>query len=102
MPKITEQQIGEAVLQILATCDGGAATIAHLTERIPHHVNLSEEDCKQSDTRPNEQVWEQQVRNLISHRGTAGNIVAEGLATYAPGTLTITDAGRLHVAHKSP
>lgn len=100
MPKITEQQIGEAVLKILATSEGGTATIAGLKESIPSHINLSEEDRKQSDTRPAEEMWEQQVRNLISHRTTEGNIVAEGLATYTPGSLTITEAGRQHVAHK--
>lgn len=45
-------------------------------------------------------MWEQQVRNLVSHRTTEGNIVAEGYATYAPDTLTITDAGRTHVKNK--
>ena len=101
MTKITENEIGEAVLQILATCDGGKATIQFLKDRIPNHVNLSAEDQKQSPTRPNEQMWEQQVRNLVSHRNAEGNIIAEGLATHNDGSLTITDAGRLHVQHKN-
>jgi hypothetical protein len=61
MPKITEQKIGEAVLEILAKCEGGTATVTHLKERIPHHVNLSDEDRKASRTRRGEEMWEQQV-----------------------------------------
>jgi hypothetical protein len=45
-------------------------------------------------------MWEQQVRNLVSHRTTDGNIIAEGLADYRRGRLTIPDAGRLHVQHR--
>lgn len=62
--------------------------------------DLSDEDRKQSPTRQNEEVWEQQVRNLVSHRTTEGNIICEGLAEYQPDRLTITEAGRLHVEHK--
>jgi hypothetical protein len=45
-------------------------------------------------------MWEQQVRNLVSHRGTEGNIIAEGLATYTRGSIIITEAGLLHLKHK--
>ena len=100
MVKITEHSIGEAALKVLAECIGGTATIQELKDRIPNVVNLSEEDIKPSKTRTGEAMWEQQVRNLVSHRNTEGNIVAEGLAEYQPGRLTITNAGRLHLQHR--
>ena len=100
MPKISEQAIGEAALEVLATCPGETATIGTLKERIPNHVHLSVDDLKPSQTRNGEAMWEQQVRNLVSHRQTEGNIIAEGLADYRPGRLTLTSAGRLHVQHK--
>jgi hypothetical protein len=100
MPKISEHAIGEAALEVLALSPGGTATIRELKERIPNHVNLSQEDLKSSQTRNGEQMWEQQVRNLVSHRATEGNIIAEGLATHSPGRLTITQAGQTHVANR--
>jgi hypothetical protein len=100
MARITEAQIGEAVLEVLDASPNGTATIRSLKERIPHHVNLSAEDLAPSPTRNGEAVWEQQVRNLVSHRTAEGNIIAEGLADYRPGRLTITNAGRLHVQHR--
>ena len=44
------------------------------------------------------EMWEQQVRNIVSHRRTAGNIIAEGYATRFPRRLTITEAGRKKVS----
>lgn len=100
MPRVNEHQIGEAALEVLATSPGGTATIGALKERIPNHVNLSAEDLAPSQTRSGEAMWEQQVRNLVSHRTTEGNIIAEGLADYRRGRLIITEAGRLHVQHR--
>jgi hypothetical protein len=94
MSKITEQEIGQAVLRILADGPGGSATIEQLKKTLPHYVQLSEEDRKPSETRNGEEVWEQQLRNLVSHRTTEGNIICEGYAAYEPGSLTITEAGR--------
>ena len=87
-----------AALEILASEPSGSATIARLKKELPNHLNLSDADRADSPTRNGEQVWEQQVRNLVSHRKTPGNIVAEGYATYTPKRLTITDAGRKKVS----
>ena len=100
MPRVNEHQIGEAALQVLDACPDGTATIGTLKERIPNYVNLSAEDLAPSQTRNGEAIWEQQVRNLVSHRNAEGNIIAEGLVEYRRGRLTITEAGRIHVRHR--
>lgn len=98
-----EAEIAEAVLQILAQSHDGEATIGHLKKRVPEFVKLTDGDRVQSDTRPNEELWEQLVRNIVSHHKVEGNIVAEGLANRpSRGRLRITDAGRAHVKHKHP
>ena len=96
--RVTEEQVGIAVLQILANRPTGEATIAILQHELPDHLGLSDADRTQSITRPNEEIWEQQVRNLISHRTTEGNIIYERLADYIPDShsIRITDAGRAH------
>jgi hypothetical protein len=96
-----ESEIAEAVLRILAEAPNGEATIAHLKKRVPEFVKLTEGDQVQSDTRPNEELWEQLVRNIVSHHKAEGNIVAEGLANRpSRGKLRITEAGRIHVKNK--
>ena len=76
----------------------GEATLSSLKKRIPGKVKLTASDLVQSDTRPNEPMWEQRLRNIKSHHKTEGNYIAEGYLT-APskGRLRITDAGRKRV-----
>jgi len=87
-----------AALRVMAAQPGGTATIPRIKKELPTYLALSEEDRAPSQTRHGEEMWEQQVRNLVSHRATEGNIVAEGYATYQPRRLTITDAGRRRIA----
>ena len=91
----TETEIAEAVVKILAASKTGEAKISVLKKLVPNLVKLSLEDLAQSDTRPNEPMWEQRLRNIKSHAKTEGNFIAEGYLT-APsrGVLRITDAGR--------
>jgi hypothetical protein len=98
MGRTTEAQIGKAVLQILKAQPTGEASILTLKRELPKYLNLTADDRAPSPTRKGEEVWEQQVRNLVSHRGTAGNIVAEGYATYRPRWLKITAAGLKRVS----
>jgi hypothetical protein len=93
-----ELEISEAVLRILSEAHNGEASIAHLKKRIPEFLNLTEGDKKISDTRENEQLWEQLVRNIVSHKAVPGNIIAEGLVNRpSRGKLRITQAGVVHI-----
>lgn len=94
MARTTEAEIGKAVLRILKDQPNGEASIPRLKRELPDYIKLTPEDCAPSPTRKNEEVWEQQVRNLVSHRNTPGNIIAEGYAEYRPRWLKITEAGR--------
>jgi hypothetical protein len=90
----TETQVSEAVVQVLSTVAGGEATIKTLKQQLPNVLQLSDADLTPSVTRPGEALWEQQVRNIVSHRGTPGNFVHEGLLEYRPRRLALTAAGR--------
>ena len=103
MPKTRtgEGEIAETVLQILATMPNGEATIQQLVSRVPKMINLTEGDLAQSDTRQYEAMWEQIVRNIVSHKAVEGNIIAEGLANSpSRGKLRITETGRTQVSRK--
>ena len=95
MSRVTEHEVGKAVLRILASCPNGQATVTKLKLQLPNHIKLSAEDQVGSETRTNEEIWEQQVRNLKSHSATPGNIFHEGYVTQVtPGVWQITNAGR--------
>jgi hypothetical protein len=78
MPRKTEAEIAAVVVAILRDRANGRATIADLIAEIPNRIKLDPEDLAQSPTRPNEKVWEQQVRNITSHKDSPGNAIYEG------------------------
>lgn len=90
----TEAEISEAVVKILKASKTGEAKISVLKKLVPTVIQLSPDDLVQSDTRPNEPMWEQRLRNIKSHSANEGNFIAEGYLT-APsrGVLRITAAG---------
>jgi hypothetical protein len=78
MARITESEITEVVEAILADRPNGEASIAELVNEIPKRVRLSAEDLAPSPTRNGEAIWEQQVRNITSHKNSPGNAIYEG------------------------
>jgi hypothetical protein len=89
MSRITEAEIAEIVEGILEERPNGLATIAELVEEIPNRVTLSAEDLAPSPTRRGEAVWEQQVRNITSHKASPGNAIYEGRLAAVPGGLQL-------------
>jgi hypothetical protein len=93
----SESEIAIAVLQVLATRPNGEATFAVLKLEVPKHIQLTAEDQRQSTTRPNEEMWEQRLRNITSHKASPGNVIHEGYAEEIPGGLRLTPTGRSRV-----
>lgn len=85
MARTTETEIAKVVVEILEDGRTGEATIAELIEEIPNRMTLSAEDLANSTTRPGEAVWEQQVRNITSHKASPGNAVHDGKLVVVPG-----------------
>jgi hypothetical protein len=94
-PNCTENEIAHAVLQIAATQPNGIATFPRMKREVPNHVSLSARDRRKSVTRPNEEVWEQRIRNIKSHSKSEGNYICEGYLEHVPRSgYRITDKGR--------
>jgi hypothetical protein len=89
MSRVTEDEVAKAVEAVLKSRTSGRATIKELVAEIPSHLKLSAEDLRQSDTRPNEAIWEQQVRNITSHKKSPGNAVYEGKLVAIDGGLAL-------------
>lgn len=66
--KITEAEMAAVVKSILAHRTSKSATFAELREMIPKRARLSRVDRIKSPSRPGEEVWEQILRNLVSHK----------------------------------
>jgi hypothetical protein len=97
----SEPTLGLAVMEVLATQPKGEAIVRKLISDVPKFVNLTAEDHAPSQTRRNEEIWEQRVRNLKSHGTTPGNVIAEGFVAHVGrGRYALTETGWLHLKHK--
>jgi hypothetical protein len=90
----TENEIAEIVLRIFVTRSRGTASYRELVSEIPKLMNLTAKDRELSLTRPDEEVWEQRVRNIRSHRKSEGNYINDGYLAAIPRGLEITELGR--------
>lgn len=89
MSRVTEAEVAEAVIKVLTDRATGRATIKELIEEIPNYLTLSTEDLAASPTRAGEALWEQQVRNITSHKASPGNAIYEGKLVAIPGGLAL-------------
>ncbi len=89
MARITESEIADVVEDILRDRPTEEASIGELVRAIPLRVKLSPEDLAPSSTRPGESMWEQQVRNITSHKNSPGNAIYEGRLVAIPGGLKL-------------
>ena len=96
MPRASETDVEIAVVKYLSGLAGHSATIRQIKRALPDFLNLSDADRRKSETRPNEELWEQQVRNIVSHRNTPGNFIFEGRLEHTPGRLTLSASGNIY------
>jgi hypothetical protein len=90
----SEHDIAFAVMKYLSTVPSQCAEVSSIKKFVPNHIDLTDGDKEPSETRPNEQVWQQVVGNIVSHRNDSpDNFVNRGLLAYDAGTLALTDAG---------
>lgn len=66
--RITEAEMATVVKAILKRKPNNSATFAELRELVPNKIHLSRADTAKSPSRPGEEVWEQILRNLVSHK----------------------------------
>ena len=86
--RISEGEVAIATERYLRDA-GGSATIGQIRRALPHYIELGANDREQSSTRPGEELWEQQVRNLVCHRDVEGNPIKAGRLRYTPRRLTL-------------
>lgn len=93
--RVTENQVALAVCQVAAGQHNGVASFTRLKREVPDHLRLSVADRTQSVTRPNEEMWEQQIRNIKSHSQVPGNYINDGYLQHVPRVgYRVTPAGQ--------
>jgi hypothetical protein len=93
--RVTESEVAFAICAIAKATSNGIATLEMCKKEVPNYLKLSGNDLAGSTTRPNEAMWEQQIRNIQSHHATEGNYICEGYLIHVPGVgYQVTDSGK--------
>ncbi len=93
--RVTENEVAFAIVQVCKTAPNGVASFSRCKREVPNHLNLSAGDRKISVTRPNEELWEQLIRNIKSHFDVPGNYLHDGYLKHIPRVgYEVTQAGR--------
>jgi hypothetical protein len=93
--EIIEEEVAMLTIEIAAEQHNGVATFSRIRREVPRRYNLSATDLQQSQTRPNESMWEQKIRNIKSHYEAEGNFICEGYLEHVPGVgYRVTDRGK--------
>jgi len=99
--RISEADLLIPTLRILAAQPNGSMQTSRLIVELEQALNPQGEDAEILDGRQDTR-FSQIVRNMVSHKETEGNIIAEGFAVHTGRRegLQITDAGRAYLASK--
>ena len=82
--EITEEEVAFIVVQIAAGRRDGIASFERIRAEIPRRYRLSPADLTQSETRRNEAIWEQKIRNIKSHYKSPSNYIHDGYLEHVP------------------
>lgn len=95
--RLRENEARLLALKIAAECKDFEATTKYIKKRVPELIPLTPKDLEQSASRPREQLWQQIVGNVISHKKSAKSIFALGLAERTPDGLKVTRQGQSYL-----
>ena len=102
MQRSNEHDIAFAAMKYLKTCPSKSASTSNVKKHVPNYISLTEDDRAQSPTRDNEQLWQQVVGNIVSHRNDSpDNFINRGLIDYDSGTWTLTSAGEAYLTKRN-
>ena len=87
--RLREPEARILVLKIAARQPGRTASTRFLKKEVPNYIALSPMDRTRSKSRPSEEIWQQIVGNVHSHK----RLFKDGLALETTNGLTVTEKG---------
>ena len=91
--RLDEAEARILALKIAAQRPNRTATTTHIKREVPNYIELSEVERRKSTTRVNESMWQQIVRNVISHQDGPEGPFVKGYARRTRDGLAVTKKG---------
>lgn len=92
---ITENELTDPIIELLARAPGDALTTTELREMLKDNLPLSEADLRPLRGRPDTRI-DQIIRNVKSHKKSEGNPFYEGLIEEQPRGFRLTSKGKIY------
>jgi hypothetical protein len=93
LDRLHESEARVLVLKIASQQPKRTASTKLLKKEIPKYIALSAQDRAPSKSRAREQVWQQIVGNVISHKSARTGPFAMGFAVKTPDGIAVTREG---------
>jgi hypothetical protein len=95
--RLHENEARVLVLKIAAQQPRQAASTEFLKKEVPKYIELSPQDRAPSKSRAREQVWQQIVGNVISHKNVRTGPFARGFAIKTSDGIAVTNRGMAYL-----
>lgn len=95
--RLHESEARVLVLKIAAQQPRRAASTQFLKREVPKYIELSRLDRVRSKSRPREELWQQIVGNVISHKDVRSGPFALGYAVKTADGLSVTPRGMAYL-----
>ena len=95
--RLREKEARLLVLKVASKQNDLTADMQTIRDGVAKLYPLSRADRQRSLTRPAEELWQQILRNVVSHRGGQRSIFAKGLAAKIGNGIRVTKAGLRHL-----
>lgn len=91
--RLREPEARLIALKIAASYPGRRASMEQIKGKFTSYYELTTIDERLSVTRRGEKIWQQIVRNIVSHADSSSSIFSRGWATIDSGFITVSDLG---------
>ncbi|MES0184916.1 hypothetical protein NKK48_09435 [Mesorhizobium sp. C386A] len=91
--RLREPEARILALKIASICPGHTTTTSYVKKTVQKYYPLSRGDKVRSPKRRNEQLWQQIVGNVVSHKKTKSGPFKKGYAIKNGPNMTVTDDG---------
>ena len=95
---VSERDMTIPALQLMKQ-RGGFISMPDLRQELERIFQPTGKDAEINPIR-GDTYFSQKVRNIVSHKATAGNIIHDGYAEHVTNGIRITDAGVAHLASR--
>lgn len=98
--RLREAEARILALRVAAGYPNLTASTRQIKAAVPDYIEFTPEDLKPSNTRGHENMWQQIMGNVVSHKASSTSIFIKGYAVRTEDGIQVTDIGMAYLKGK--